>query len=149
MVKVKLDSGRVRTYFESDIRRVAAAIFGPEPVKIKSLSKSAATDDISLQLESAKISIDAEVMKFSTDDGWTEATIFLRDITQAKLDMKATFQYTDPLLATTVTLTSLMFESKTANLQLLVTHSLLSNHCGLDVQLVMVKKDKVLQHFQD
>ena len=121
MVKVKLDSGRVRTYFENDIRRVAQSIFGPEPVKIKSLSKSAATDDISLQLEAAKISIDAEVMKFSTDDGWTEATIFLRDITQAKLDMKATFQYTDLVLATTVTLVSLMFESKTANLQLLVT----------------------------
>eukprot|EP01043_Picozoa_sp_COSAG02_P022294 COSAG02_NODE_1155_length_14189_cov_8.424060_6_plen_837_part_00 len=121
MVKVKLDSGRVRTYFENDIRRVARSIFGPEPVKIKSLSKSAATDDISLQLESAKISIDAEVMKFSTDDGWTEATIFLRDITQAKLDMKATFQFRDPLLATTVTLVSLMFESKTANLQLLVS----------------------------
>jgi hypothetical protein len=111
----------VRTYFETDIRRVAQSIFGPEPVKIKSLSKSAATDDISLQLEAAKVSIDAEVMKFSTDDGWTEATIFLRDITEAKLDMKATFQYTDPALATTVTLVSLMFESKTANLQLLVT----------------------------
>jgi hypothetical protein len=127
MVKVKLDSGRVRTYFETDIRRVARSIFGPEPVKIKSLSKSAATDDISLQLESAKISIDAEVMKFSTDDGWTEATIFLRDITQAKLDMKATFQYTDPLLATTVTLVSLMFESKTANLQLLVSEDVRSS----------------------
>ena len=121
MVKVKLDGGRVRTYFENDIRRVAQAIFGPEPVKIKSLSKSAKTDDISLQLESAKISIDAEVMKFNTDDGWTEATIFLRDITDAVLDPKATFQYTDPVLATTNTLTALMFESKTANLQLLVT----------------------------
>eukprot|EP01045_Picozoa_sp_COSAG04_P024632 COSAG04_NODE_3103_length_3168_cov_23.165289_1_plen_639_part_10 len=121
MVKVKLDSGRVRTYFDSDIRRIAQAIFGPESVKIKSLSKSAATDDISLQLEEASVTIDAEVLKFKTTDGWTEATIFLRDITSAKLDSKATFEHTDPMLATKVTYTSLMFESKTANLQLLVT----------------------------
>jgi hypothetical protein len=37
MVKVQLEGGRVRTYFNTDITRFSANLFGPEQVKIKSL----------------------------------------------------------------------------------------------------------------
>ena len=104
MCKVKLDSGRVRTYFAQDLLLCeassptdavqgppameissSAAIrarpdsvgsivsdFGPEPVRIKSLSQSAKTKDISLLLEDGSITLDELALRFSTSDGWTE-----------------------------------------------------------------------------
>ena len=119
-VKVQLDSGRVRTYFSDDIRPAVIIIFGPEDVKIKSLSKSAKTEDISLGLEDARITIDAEMLNFATSDGWTTANVRLREITSAKVDPKAFFRYKTPL-GVEEELKSLMIQSRQADLQLLVS----------------------------
>ena len=119
-VKVQLDSGRVRTYFNDDLRQAVVMLFGPENVKIKSLSKSAATDDISLGLEDATVSIDAEMLNFATVDGWTTANIRLREISSAKVDTKAFFRYKTPL-GVEEEFKSLMICSTSADLQLLVT----------------------------
>jgi hypothetical protein len=53
-VKVQLDSGRLRTYFADDIRPAVSLLFGPEGVKIKSLSKIKQTDEVALQLEEVR-----------------------------------------------------------------------------------------------
>ena len=68
-IKVKLESGRLRSFYASDVSPLSTNVFGPEPVKIKSLSKSAATDSISLQLEEGNLTVDASSVKFCTDDG--------------------------------------------------------------------------------
>eukprot|EP01052_Picozoa_sp_SAG31_P016695 SAG31_NODE_1115_length_9839_cov_39.294661_4_plen_420_part_00 len=119
MVKVKLESGRMRSYYSSDVSPLSQDVFGPEPCKIKSLSKSAATDSVSLQLEEGRLRVDAAAVKFCTDDGWTDATMQLKDLTKATIDTKGSFKYKDAL-GFDVELRPVLLETEIVSLQLLV-----------------------------